>query len=56
MRLLNAAVDHLGEDVRVVIKRQKQLLSLLHLSVAVLIELMRVVKEQVVLAGKFHTD
>ena len=52
MRFLDAAVDHLDEDVGIFVELYHQLLVLLHLSEAVLVHNVGVVEEQIVLRGQ----
>ena len=56
VRVLDAGVGHLYEDVCVLLEVNHELLLLLHVSEFVFIHAMSVVKEQVVLACQFHLD
>ena len=56
MGLLDARVDHLDQDVRVVAELDHQFLVLLHVSEAVLVNDVGVVEEQVVLRSELNLD
>ena len=56
MRLLNTGIDHLHEDVHVVLELDHELLLLLDCLEGVFVHDVRVVEKDVVLAGKLHLD
>ena len=56
VRLLNARVDHLDQDVGVVGELNHELLVLLHVTEAVLVDDVGVVEEKVVLTGQLNLD
>ena len=56
MRLLDARVDHLDENIGVVREFNHELLILLHHSETVFVHDVCVVEEQVVLRGQFNLD
>ena len=56
VRVLDARVCHLDEDVSVLLKVYHQLLLLLHVAELVLINTVRVVEEQVVLTRQLNFD
>ena len=56
MRLLDARVYHLDKDARVVMEFDHELLVLLHVLEAVLVDKVGVVEEHVVFACQFDLD
>ena len=56
MRLLDAGVDHLDQNVGIIAELDHQLLVLLHVAEAVLVDDVSVVEEQIVLTSQLNFD
>ena len=56
MRLLDARIDHLDENIGIVCEFNHELLILLHHSEAVLVYNVCVVEEQIIFGGQFNLD